>query len=100
MVDIYFIFYMVHCYADHKRAVSAVPQAYWMSLEFLWSPHFQPLINACLNSSSAIRPGIDVHEFKSMVDCMLVSLREACHGVTMHPLREKACLQSTDVAVW
>ena len=100
MVDIYFIFYMEHCYADHKRVVSAVPQAHWMSPEFLYSPHFQPLINTCLNSSSAIRPGIDVHEFKSMMDCMLVSLREARHGVTMHPLRENACSQSTDAAVW
>ena len=82
MVDIYLIFYMEHCYANHKRAVCAVPQAHCMSVEFLWSPCFQSLINACLNSSSEIRPGIDVHEFKSMVDCMLVSLREAHHGVT------------------
>src|SRR6266481_7330047 len=58
-------------------------QAHCRSLDSLFSPHFQPLFNISLKSSSAIRPGIDVHEFKSTVDCMLVLLRKARHGVTV-----------------
>src|SRR6266481_80495 len=75
-------------------------QAHCMSPDSLFAPRFQPLFNISLKSSSTIWPGIDVHEFKSMVDCMLVSLREARHGVTVCPLRENAHSQSTDAAVW
>src|SRR6266481_7854056 len=75
-------------------------QAHCRSPDSLFAPCFQPLFNISLKSSFAIRPGINVHEFKSMVDCMLVLLREAHHRVTVCPLRENTCSQSTDATVW